>query len=211
MYPLPVLQALVDEAHRLVRKTACHSFGGEGLQYAITAGCDTVEHGYGLTQPQLDTMAQKGLFFDPTLVRYTEPYMDDNDVKATGGKYRMIPIFDKAVQMAVATKGLKTMVGSGADGSTFPHGTQALEFESLVKRSGMTPARAIQAGTLVNAEAMGWQGQIGSITAGKFADLVAVSGDPTADITELQRVKFVMKGGKVIRNDLTEGAASAPR
>ena len=156
-------------------------------------------------------MAQKGLFFDPTLVRYTEPYMDDNDVKTTGGKYRMIPIFDKAVQMAVATKGLKTMVGSGADGSTFPHGTQALEFESLVKRSGMTPARAIQAGTLVNAEAMGWQGQIGSITAGKFADLVAVSGDPTADITELQRVKFVMKGGKVIRNDLTEGAASAPR
>ncbi len=211
MYPLPVLQALVDEAHRLVRKTACHSFGGEGLQYAITAGCDTVEHGYGLTQPQLDTMAQKGLFFDPTLVRYTEPYMDDNDVKTTGGKYRMIPIFDKAVQMAVATKGLKTMVGSGADGSTFPHGTQALEFESLVKRSGMTPARAIQAGTLVNAEAMGWQGQIGSITAGKFADLVAVSGDPIADITELQRVKFVMKGGKVIRNDLTEGAARATR
>ena len=99
----------------------------------------------------------------------------------------------------------------GADGSTFPHGTQALEFESLVKRSGMTPARAIQAGTLVNAEAMGWQGQIGSITAGKFADLVAVSGDPIADITELQRVKFVMKGGKVIRNDLTEGAASASR
>ena len=66
----------------------------------------------------------------------------------------------------------------------------------------MTPARAIQAGTIINAEAMGWQGQIGSITKGKFADLIAVSGDPLADITELQRVKFVMKGGKVIRNDL---------
>ncbi len=201
-YPLAVLQALIDEAHRLGRKAACHNFGGDGLQYAITAGCDTIEHGFGLTQAQLDTMVMKGLFFDPTLVRYTEPYMDDNDAKNTGGKYRMIPIFDKAVSMAVATKGLKTMVGSGADGSTLPHGTQALEFESLVKRSGMSPARAIQAGTIVNAEAMGWQGQVGSIAKGKFADLVAVSGDPLADITELQRVKFVMKGGKVIRNDL---------
>ena len=204
MYPLPVLQALIDEAHRLGRKTACHNFGGDGLQFAITAGCDSIEHGYGLTQAQLDAMVQKGLFFDPTLVRYTEPYMDDNDAKNTGGKYRMIPIFDKAVAMAVATKGIKTMVGSGADGSTFPHGTQAIEFESLVKRSGMTPARAIQAGTIVNAEAMGWQDQVGSITKGKFADLVAVSGDPLADVTELQRVRFVMKGGKVIRNDLAQ-------
>ena len=211
MYPQPVLQALIEEAHRLGKKTACHNFGGDGLQFAITAGCDTIEHGYGLTQAQLDTMVQKGLFFDPTLVRYTEPYMDDNDAKSTGGKYRMIPIFDKAVAMAVATKGIKTMVGSGADGSTFPHGTQALEFESLVKRSGMTPARAIQAGTLVNAEAMGWQGQIGSITKGKFADLVAVSGDPLADITELQRVTFVMKGGKVIRHEIARGDAGSRR
>jgi imidazolonepropionase-like amidohydrolase len=202
MYPLPVLQALVDETHRLGKKAACHSFGGDGLQFTITAGCDTVEHGYGLTQQQLDTMVQKRLFFDPTLVRYTEPYMDDNDAKNTGGKFRMIPIFDKAVSMAVATKGLKVMVGSGADGSTFPHGTQALEFASLVTRSGMTPARAIQAGTIVNAEAMGWQDQIGSITKGKFADIIAVSGNPVADIAELQRVKFVMKGGKVIRNDM---------
>jgi len=92
-------------------------------------------------------------------------------------------------------------VGSGVDGSTFVHGTQALEFEALVKRSGMSPVKALQAGTIVNAEAMGWQRDVGSITKGKFADLVAVSGDPLADITELQRVRFVMKGGKVIRND----------
>jgi imidazolonepropionase-like amidohydrolase len=202
-YPLPVLQALIDETHRLGRKAACHNFGGDGLQFAITAGCDTIEHGYGLTQAQLNTMVQKNLFFDPTFVRYIEPYMDDNDAKSTGGKYRMIPIFEKAVTMAVATKGLKTMVGSGADGSTFPHGTQALEFEALVKRAAMTPVRAIQAGTIVNAEVMGWKDDVGSITKGKFADLVAVSGDPTADITELQRVKFVIKGGKVIRNEIT--------
>jgi len=211
MYPLPVLQALVDETHRLGRKAACHAFGGEGLQNAITAGCDSVEHGYGLSQQQLDTMVQKRLFFDPTLVRYTEPYMDDNDAKNTGGKFRMIPIFDKAVSMSVATKGLKIMVGSGADGSTFPHGTQALEFAALVTRSGMSPARAIQSGTIVNAEAMGWQDQIGSITKGKFADLVAVSGNPLTDITELQRVKFVMKGGKIIRNDLATPTQSGTR
>jgi imidazolonepropionase-like amidohydrolase len=137
--------------------------------------------------------------------------MDDNDAKNTGGKFRMIPIFDKAVAMAVATKGLKVLVGSGADGSTYPHGTQALDFEALVKRSGMSPARAIQAGTIVNAEAMGWKDQIGSIAKGKFADLVAVSGNPLADITELQRVKFVMKGGKVIRNDLAAAAQTGTR
>jgi imidazolonepropionase-like amidohydrolase len=202
MYPLPVLQALMDETHRLGKKAACHSFGGEGLENSIVAGCDSVEHGYGLTQLQLDTMVKKGLAFDPTFVRYTEPYMDDNDAKNTGGKFRMIPIFEKAVSMAGATKGLKVMLGSGADGSTFPHGTQALEFEWLANRAGMGAARAIQAGTIVNAEVMGWQNEIGSITKGKFADLVAVSGDPLADITELQRMKFVMKGGKIIRNDL---------
>jgi imidazolonepropionase-like amidohydrolase len=200
MYPLPVLQALVDETHRLGKKAGCHAFGGEGLQNAITAGCDSIEHGYGLTQTQLDAMVQKGLAFDPTLVRYTEPYMDDNDAKNTGGKFRMIPIFEKAVSMAVATKGLKVMVGSGADGSTFPHGTQAIEFEWLVTRAGLSPVRALQAGTIVNAEVMGWQNDIGSIAKGKFADLVAVSGDPLADITELQRVRFVMKGGKIIRH-----------
>jgi imidazolonepropionase-like amidohydrolase len=204
-YPLPVLQALIDETHRLGHKAGCHNFGGEGLQNAITAGCDTIEHGYGLTQAQLNTMLEKHLYYDPTLVRYTEPYMDDNDAKNTGGKYRMIPIFEHAVSMAVTTKGLKIMVGSGVDGSTFVHGTQALEFEALVKQAHMSPARAIQSGTMINAEALGWQDRVGSIDTGKYADLVAVSGDPVADITELQRVKFVMKGGKVVKNELAPG------
>ncbi len=87
-------------------------------------------------------MVAKGLFFDPTLMRYTEPYMDDNDAKSTGGKYRMIPIFEHAVQMAAATKGIKLMVGSGADGATLAHGTQALEIVELVKHGGVSPARA---------------------------------------------------------------------
>jgi imidazolonepropionase-like amidohydrolase len=205
-YPMPVLQALIDETHRLGKKAACHVLGGEGQKNSIIAGCDTIEHAYDLDQAQANMMVAKGLYYDPTLQRYTEPYMDDNDAKNTGGKYRMIPIFEKAVSMANATKGLKIMVGSGVDGSTYPHGTQALDFEMLVKRAGLTPAKAIQGGTMINAEVMGWQNQIGSIDKGKYADLVAVSGDPLADITELQRVKFVMKGGKVIRNDLVQGA-----
>jgi imidazolonepropionase-like amidohydrolase len=207
-YPMPVVQALIDETHRLGRKAACHVLGGEGQRNAIEAGCDTIEHAFGLDQEQANLMVQKGLFYDPTFMRYLEPYMDDNDARDTGGKYRMIPIFEKAVTMAAATRGMKLMVGSGADGSTYAHGTQALDFEMLVKRAGMTPTRAIQSGTMINAEAMGWADRIGSIERGKFADIVAVSGDPTADITELQRVRFVMKGGKVVRDDLLR---STPR
>jgi imidazolonepropionase-like amidohydrolase len=206
-YPLPVLQAMIDETHRLGKKAGCHVYGGEGQKNAIIAGCDTIEHAFGLDQEQANMMVAKGLYYDPTLQRYTEPYMDDNDAKNTGGKYRMIPIFEHAVQMAAATKGLKIMMGSGADGETYVHGTQALDFVALVKHGGLTPVRAIQAATTVNAEVLGWQDQIGSIDQGKYADLIAVSGDPLADITELQRVKFVMKGGKVIKNEMADHAS----
>jgi imidazolonepropionase-like amidohydrolase len=200
-YPLQVLEALIDETHRLGRKTGCHVYGGEGQKNAIVAGCDTIEHGFGLNQEEINMMAAKGLYYDPTLVRYMEPYMDDMDAKNTGGKFRIIPIFEKAARTAAATRGIQVMMGSGVDGSTFPHGTQGLEFEALVKRAGLTPARAIQSGTMTNARVMGWQDQIGSIDKGKYADLIAVLGDPMIDIMELQRVKFVMKGGKIIRND----------
>jgi imidazolonepropionase-like amidohydrolase len=199
---MPVLQALIDETHRLGKKTGCHVYGGEGQKNSIIAGCDTIEHAFDLDQEQANMMVAKGLYYDPTLQRYTEPYMDDVDAKNTGGKYRMIPIFEHAVQIANATKGMKIMMGSGADGSTYPHGAQALDFEMLVKHGGLTPARAIQAGTSVNAEVLGWKDRAGSIDKGKYADLIAVSGDPLADITELQRVKFVMKGGRVIRSDI---------
>src|SRR6202034_3529290 len=146
--------------------------GGEGQKNAILAGCDTIEHAFGLNQEQANMMVQKGLYYDSTFVRYIEPYMDDNDAKNTGGKYRMIPIFEKAVAMAAATKGVKIMVGSGVDGATFVHGTQGLEFEALVKHGGVTPVRALQSGTIVNAEALGWQDQLGSIDKGKYADLI---------------------------------------
>jgi imidazolonepropionase-like amidohydrolase len=208
-YPLPVLRALIDETHRLGHKTACHVFGGEGLKNAIAAGCDTVEHAFALDPELAKQIVAKGLFYDPTLQRYLEPYMDDNDDKATGGKYRMTAIFAKAVQTANATPGMKIMVGSGADGGTYVHGTQALDLEALVKRGGLAPARALQGATIVNAEALGWKDRIGSVEKGKYADLVAVAGDPLADIAEMQRVRFVMKGGKVIRDELAGIAPSS--
>jgi imidazolonepropionase-like amidohydrolase len=206
-YPLPVLQAMIDETHSLGKKAGCHVYGGEGQKNAIIAGCDTIEHAFGLDQEQANMIVAKGLYYDPTLQRYSEPYLDDNDAKNTGGKYRIIPIFEHAVQMAAATRGMKIMMGSGADGETYVHGTQALDFVALVKHGGLTPVRAIQAATTINAEALGWQDQIGSIDRGKYADLIAVSGDPLADITELQHVKFVMKGGKVIKNEVADHAS----
>ena len=104
--------------------------------------------------------------------------------------------------MAIATKGLKVVFGTGVDGSPYPYGSQGREFEALVTH-GMTPARALQAATSLGAENLGWEDRVGAIDKGKFADLVAVSGNPLQDITELQRVKFVMKGGQVFKNDLT--------
>jgi len=198
-YPMPVLQALIDETHRRGHKAGCHVYGGEGQKNAILAGCDTIEHAFDLDQEQANMIVAKGLAYDPTLVRYTEPYIDDTDARNTGAKFQISAIFIKAVALANKTNGMKIMVGSGVDGSTYAHGTQALDFAALVTRAGLTPVRAIQAGTIVNAEVLGWKDRVGSIEKGKFADVVAVPGDPLTDITALQRVSFVMKGGKVVR------------
>src|SRR4051812_5157596 len=170
-YPMPVLQALIDETHRLAHKAACHVYGGDGEKNAVLAGCDSIEHAWMLDEEQAKMMVAKGLTYDPTLQRYTEPYMNDNDDKATGGKYRMAPIVNNAVITASKVPGLKISVGSGVDGSTFPHGTQALEYVALVKQAHLSPARVLQAGTMTNAEVLGWQDRIGSIDKGKYADL----------------------------------------
>jgi imidazolonepropionase-like amidohydrolase len=207
-FTLPELQAIVDEAHRHRRKVAAHAYGGQGLRDSIIAGVDCIEHGQGLDDSEAAMMVQKGTYFDVTGFRYTMPEIVENDKRNTGGKYSIIPIFEKNFKNALA-KGVKIAWGSGVDGtagdprSSGPllHGTQAVEFAWLVNH-GMTPAAALQSATMVDATMMGWDDRIGSIEKGKFADLVAVSGDPLKDITETERVKFVMKGGKVYRNDL---------
>jgi imidazolonepropionase-like amidohydrolase len=200
-FTLEELKAIVDEAHRHNHRVAAHAYGGEGLRNSIIAGVDTIEHGQGLDDTMIEMMVQKGLYYDPTGIRYSLPSIDASDRKRTGGKYSIIPIFDKNARAAIAHKGLKIMFGTGVDGDLYAHGTQARDFEWLVQH-GMTPAAAIQSATLVDSQMMGWQDRIGSLEKGKFADIIAVSGDPLQDITELQRVKFVMKGGKVIKNEL---------
>ena len=205
---LEELQAIVDEAHKNHLRVMAHDFGGQGLTDSVVAGVDTIEHGQGLTQELANMMVQKGLYYDPTIVRYTLASIDVGDKEKTGGKYSIIPIFEKNVRMAIATKGLKVVFGTGVDGAMYPYGSQGREFEALVKY-GMTPTRALQAATSLGAENMGWEDRVGAIEKGKFADLVAVSGDPLTDITELQRVKFVMKGGHVFLNQMTAGISTS--
>ena len=207
-FTLAELEAIVDEAHRHQRKVAAHSYGGEGLRNSVIAGVDCIEHGQGLDDSEIAMMVQKHIYYDVTGYRYTMPEIAENDRKNTGGKYSIIPIFEKNFKNALS-KGVKIVYGSGVDGTAgdprssgpYNHGTQALDFIWLVNH-GMTPVAAIQSATVVDAEMLGWQDRIGSVEKGKFADLIAVSGDPLKDISELQRVKFVMKGGQVVRNDL---------
>jgi len=205
-FTLDEVQAIVYEAHRHHRGVACHAFGGEGLLNCIIAGADSIEHGEGLDESEIAMMVQKGLYYVPTGFRYSMPDVVEHDRVTSGGKYSFPALGDKTFRMALA-RGVKIAFGSGVDGHPYLHGTQVNEFEWMV-RHGMTTAQAIQSATIVAAQMMGWQDQIGSIEKGKYADLVAVSGDPLKDITELGRIQFVMKGGKIIRNDLA--AARTP-
>jgi imidazolonepropionase-like amidohydrolase len=190
--------AIVDEAHRHAKKAACHAFGGEGLRNCVEAGADTVEHAIELDEATADQMKKKGIYLELTAYHYSLSDYTTRDAKSTGGKYSLQALREKSGRLAIS-RGVKISFGSGV--GPFPHGTQAAEFAYLVKY-GMSPAQAIQAATTVAAEMMGWQDRIGSIEKGKFADIIAVAGDPLSDITELERVKFVMKGGQVVRNDL---------
>jgi imidazolonepropionase-like amidohydrolase len=199
-FTLAEVEAIVDEAHRHKHGVACHAFGGEGLRNCITAGVDTVEHGQDLDDAEIAMMVQKGIYLEPTLYRYSMPEIVEHDKQATGGKYSLPEVQDRRFRVALA-KGVKISFGSGVDGAPYAHGLAGLEFQWMV-RHGMTAAQAIQSATATASQMMGWQDKVGSVEKGKYADIIAVSGDPLQDITELQRVKFVMKGGEVVRNDL---------
>src|SRR5258705_4218783 len=189
--------AIVDEAHRHGKKAACHAFGGEGLRNCVEAGADTIEHAIELDEATADLMKKKGIYLELTAYHYSLSDYTARDAKSTGGKYSLQALREKSGRMAIS-RGVKISFGTGV--GPFPHGTQAPEFADLVKY-GMAPSHAIQAATTVAAEMMGWQDRIGSIGKREVSDIIAVSGDPLKDITELERVKFVMKGGQVIRDD----------
>jgi imidazolonepropionase-like amidohydrolase len=191
------IQAIVDEAHRHGVKAACHAFAGQGVRDCVNAGVDTVEHAMDMDQAMADQFVQKHIFLELTAYHYyTSDYLE-KDLKATGGKNSLAAMREKSAKIAIS-RGVKISFGTGV--GPFPHGSQAVEFAYLVKY-GMTPAQAIQSATMVAAEMMGWQDRIGSLEKGKFADIIAVAGDPLADITQLERVKFVMKGGDVIKKE----------
>jgi len=192
-FTLEETQAIVDEAHRKGLKVACHAYGGEGLHNCIAAGVDVPTHGLDLDDAALKMLLEKHLpltatFFDLSIE-------DAQEMKRWGNsRWRMM---EKSWKKALAA-GVTLPFGSGA--GPFPHGTQVDQFAYFVKW-GMTPLQALRSASTVAADLIGWQDRIGTVENGKFADLVAVSGDPLTDITEMSRIKFVMKGGQVIRND----------
>ena len=193
-FTLDETRAIVDEAHRKGLKVACHAYGGEGLRNCITAGVDVPTHALDLDDASLKMMLDKHL---PLTVTMFDLSMDDaQEFKRFGNsRWRMM---EKSFKKALAA-GVTMPFGSGA--GPFPHGTQIDQFAYLVKW-GMPAVQALRSATTIAADTIGWSADVGTVEKGKFADLVAVSGDPLADITVMSHVRFVMKGGEVIRNEV---------
>jgi imidazolonepropionase-like amidohydrolase len=211
-------QAIVDEAHRRGLKVACHAYGGEGLRNCLAAGVDMPMHvivgvtgAAGLDDETLRYFKQP--LADGTLRPVMQTLWDligdleARDLKASGGKNTRLGLTELSFKRLVAA-GVKQVFGSGA--YTVGHGVQAFQFSYYIKW-GMKPADALRMATSNAAESLNFElaHQVGSIEKGKFADLVAVAGDPLSDISEMERVKFVMKGGVVFRDDPMTGAASS--
>jgi imidazolonepropionase-like amidohydrolase len=188
-------KAIVDEAHRIGKKVAAHAIGNDGIAAALRAGVDTIEHGDGLSAPQMEEMARRGIYWVPTIA--VGAYVASG---REGNWPKMVDTEKAAFQLALK-KGVKIVLGTDAGGFDWRDLNEAKEFEYYVDY-GMTPQQAIRTATTTAAELLGWSDKMGTVEAGKWADLVAVSGDPLKDITELKRVKFVMKSGSVFKNEL---------
>jgi len=186
-------KAIVDEAHRLGRRVAAHAIGSDGAASALRAGVDSIEHGVGLTDELLDQMAAKGVFWIPTamVVVHVAP--------GRGGNWPRMVETERAAFGKAVKKGVKIAFGTDAGGFAWTGLHQAGEFRYYVDY-GMTPMAAIRTATAVAAELLGWQDRLGTVEAGKLADLVAVAGDPLTDIREMEKVQFVMKAGVVYKS-----------
>jgi len=200
-YTLEEMKAIVADAHRLGRKVAAHAHGAEGVRWASEAGVDSIEHGHLMDDAAIATLKKNGTYLVPTLFlgEYMEKNMDRSDVpEYSKQKMRdVIAAMRKNVGKAFAA-GVK--VAFGTDAAVYPHGLNAGEFHVYVSL-GMTPLAAIQTATINASDLLGPKFQVGSLEPGKFADVIAVDGDPTKDVTKLEHVKFVMKGGTVYKNE----------
>ncbi len=192
------MAALVDESHRLRKKVAVHCHGDQAAREAIDAGVDSIEHGSFLKPDTLAKMKAKGTYLTPTLMasewimqkigNYPKPLQD----KAKAATAARTEMFRNAVKIGVK-------ISFGTDAAVFPHGQNAKEFKLMVDL-GMAPIDALKAATATDAELFGIAQKVGTLEKGKLADIVAMPGDPTSDITATERVSFVMKEGKIIRN-----------
>jgi len=193
------VQAIVDEAHRLGIKVACHTYGGEGMASCINAGVDAPNHLLELDQDGIKVLLQKKLPYEVTIDDLIS--LEKGDLEATGGRNSRMKLVEQAFRRAVAA-GVPIVFGSGATSAEIPHGKQANQFAFYAKW-GLTPVQALQTAYLNAAHMLnyGIEKDIATVEKGKFADIIAVSGNPLADVTEMERVHFVMKGGMVIRND----------
>src|SRR3989449_1060084 len=183
-------RAIVDEAHRLGRRVAAHAIGADGIAAALRAGVNSIEHGHGLTDSLIDVLATRGVYWVPTVTvsRYV--------AGPRGGPWGAMAEHQRRAFARALKRGVKIVFGTDVGGFPWTELNEAKEFAYYVQY-GMTPMQAIRSATSLAAELLGEQGRLGAVAPGMYADLVAVAGDPLRDVTELERVRFVMKGGAV--------------
>ncbi|HEV2991965.1 MAG TPA: amidohydrolase family protein [Candidatus Angelobacter sp.] len=195
-FTLDELRAIVDEAHRQHHKVASHAMALNGVHNSVEAGVDSIEHGNYIADADIKTMVQKNIYYVPTI--YVGEYVAEGRA-AAGAKVwlDMIKIHEETFRRALKG-GVKIVFGTDVGGFDWKV-NEAVEFPYMVKY-GMTPLQAIRSATTTAAELLGMSNDIGDVAPGKFADIVAVKGDPLNDITLLQHIDFVMKGGEVVKN-----------
>jgi imidazolonepropionase-like amidohydrolase len=199
-------QAIVDEAHRQGVRVACTAHAGIAVRQSIVAGCDSIELNTDIDEESVRMVAEKGTFMTFGLTITKLQAQKQNFPMAEMSKASFQRALKAGVKIAYSVN------ATGAHGKQVGpyHGEEGVEFKLMVEY-GMTPLQAIRSATSVGADNIGWGDRVGSIEKGMFADIVGVSGDPSKDVTELERVKFVMKGGEVFRNDLKGSGANLSR
>jgi len=196
-YTLEEMQAIVADAHRLGRKVAAHAHGAQGILWATQAGVDSIEHGSYMDDACIAAMKAHGTYFVPTayLIDWVQQY--GNLPALYQQKMKDVSAVAKANAVKAIRAGVK--VALGTDAAVYPHGLNAHEVDVYVNQFGMTPLEAIRTGTVNAADLMGWSDKVGSIAPGKWADVIAVEGDPLKDVKTLEKVVFVMKAGVVYK------------